>query len=111
MMNTCTDQTRASSTGRNPLPNGSNHVFGRSAAAVDGRGLRQYALDRGTVEVFVERIEPAPRLLVCGAGFDAGPLVRLAAEAGHDVTVVDGRAAYASAAAFPAARPDGPGRA
>ena len=42
-------------------------------------------------------------LLVCGAGADAVPLVRLATELGWRVTVVDQRAAYARPDRFPGA--------
>jgi xanthine/CO dehydrogenase XdhC/CoxF family maturation factor len=55
------------------------------------------------VEVFLDVLLPPPRLVVCGAGDDAAPLVRLAAEAGFRVTVVDHRPAYADRSRFPAA--------
>ncbi len=50
---------------------------------------------------FVERLEPPPELVVCGAGDDAIPLVALAARAGFRVTVVDHRAGYLDPARFP----------
>ena len=52
---------------------------------------------------FQEIINAAPALLLFGAGDDARPLVRLAKELGWHVTVTDARAAYATAARFPAA--------
>jgi xanthine/CO dehydrogenase XdhC/CoxF family maturation factor len=67
--------------------------------------------------VLVEFIEAPLPLLVLGAGPDAGPVVRLALELGWDVTVADGRSAYARADHFPGAREvlqvapeDAPGR-
>jgi xanthine/CO dehydrogenase XdhC/CoxF family maturation factor len=47
------------------------------------------------------RERSAVRLLVCGAGNDAIPVVRLAAMAGWLVTVVDHRPSFASAERFP----------
>lgn len=43
---------------------------------------------------FVERLEPPANLLIVGAGDDAIPFVRLAAEAGFRVWLVDHRPAY-----------------
>ena len=54
-------------------------------------------------EVFVEWIGPPVQLVIFGAGHDAIPLVRIASELGWNVTVVDGRPAYATAARFPEA--------
>ena len=46
-------------------------------------------------------IRPPRALLVCGAGDDARPLVRLGKEMGWRVRVVDARRAYATPARFP----------
>lgn len=54
-------------------------------------------------EVFVEWIGPPVQLVIFGAGHDAIPLVRIASELGWNVTVADGRPAYATAARFPEA--------
>ncbi len=53
--------------------------------------------------VFRQVIPPPPSLVIFGAGNDAQPLVRLAAELGWDITVVDPRPAYADPARFPEA--------
>ena len=47
------------------------------------------------------RVRNATRLLVCGAGADAIPVVRLAAMTGWLVTVVDHRPSFATAERFP----------
>jgi xanthine/CO dehydrogenase XdhC/CoxF family maturation factor len=47
------------------------------------------------------RARSAVRLLVCGAGTDAVPVVRLAAEVGWLVTVVDHRPGFATVERFP----------
>ncbi|MBA3670435.1 MAG: XdhC family protein [Gemmatimonadaceae bacterium] len=47
-----------------------------------------------------ERILPARRLLICGAGNDAIPLAKLATELGLRVTVVDHRASLATSTRF-----------
>ena len=58
----------------------------------------------GVRAVFVERLSPPPRLLVCGAGEDARPVAAFAAEAGFRVVVADHRPAYLTKDRFPAAR-------
>jgi xanthine/CO dehydrogenase XdhC/CoxF family maturation factor len=54
-------------------------------------------------DVFVETVLPPQALVVFGAGHDAQPLVRMAAELGWQVTVADGRRSYATAERFPEA--------
>jgi xanthine dehydrogenase accessory factor len=65
-------------------------------------GAEVRELDGGTL-VFVEAIEPPPKLLVCGAGHDAISLVRGASFLGWKVTVVDDRPALLNAERFPEA--------
>jgi xanthine/CO dehydrogenase XdhC/CoxF family maturation factor len=54
--------------------------------------------------VFVEVLDAPPRLVVCGAGDDACPLVAYASDVGFAVTVVDHRPAYLEPTRFPSAR-------
>jgi xanthine dehydrogenase accessory factor len=54
-------------------------------------------------EVFVECILPPPSLLIFGAGHDAIPVAGLAKQLGWNITVADGRPAYATTARFPQA--------
>jgi xanthine dehydrogenase accessory factor len=63
----------------------------RSGLVELGPGLR----------AFVEAIIPPPRLLVCGAGHDVIPLVRMAAGIGFRVEVVDDRKAFLKPRRFP----------
>ena len=72
-----------------------------SLSVIDGHS-RVIGGGAGT-RVFVDVIAAAARLIVCGAGDDARPLVACAAEVGFDVTVVDHRAALLTAERFPAA--------
>lgn len=53
---------------------------------------------------FIEYIAPVPSLIIAGAGNDVLPLVQLAAVLGWDITLVDGRPAYANATRFPGCR-------
>lgn len=46
---------------------------------------------KGELSVFVEPLEPPMRLLICGAGEDVIPLVRLAAAIGWETVVADDR--------------------
>lgn len=55
-------------------------------------------------EIFVEVLQPPPRLIVCGANDNSRPLVRFAAEVGFWVALVDHRRAYATAERFPEAQ-------
>jgi xanthine/CO dehydrogenase XdhC/CoxF family maturation factor len=53
------------------------------------------------VRAFVEVLEPPLRLLVCGAGHDAIPLTRAAANLGWQVVIVDDRPAFLMHERFP----------
>ena len=57
----------------------------------------------GVAELFFELTEAPPRLVIFGAGPDAGPLASLASEVGFAVTVVDARDAFLTAERFPRA--------
>ena len=65
----------------------------RSAGVVQEDGAR----------ILVERVAPAPRLLLFGAGHVSGPTARLAAMLGYRVTVFDDRPDWNSAERFPEA--------
>jgi xanthine dehydrogenase accessory factor len=66
-------------------------------------GTSEIAVFEGGVRAFVEVLEPPLRLLVCGAGHDAIPLVRAAAGVGWRATVVDDRPAFLTHDRFPEA--------
>ncbi len=55
------------------------------------------------VRVFVEVLEPPLRLVICGAGHDAGPVVRAAAGLGWSPVVVDDREVFLDHDRFPEA--------
>jgi xanthine dehydrogenase accessory factor len=73
-----------------------------AARAIEEERSRVVSLGRG-VEAFVEALVPPIRLLVCGAGHDAIPLVRFAAGLGWRVEVVDDRPAFLTSERFPEA--------
>lgn len=58
----------------------------------------------GTLEIFIEPVQPPAALYVFGAGHVGMQLARTAALAGFEVTVVDDRAAFATRERFPEAR-------
>jgi xanthine dehydrogenase accessory factor len=72
------------------------------ASLVENRGL-VHDLAESRVEVFYELVRPVPRLVICGAGDDAIPLARIAAETGLEVAVVDPSETHLSASRFPQA--------
>lgn len=65
--------------------------------------LKNYKAENRNFEFFFENINPPLNLLIFGAGFDALPLVRFAAELGWHVSVLDHRPAYAASERFPEA--------
>ena len=78
--------------------------------AAAGEALRALREERsrsvrlpGGVRLFVESLLPPLRLLVCGAGHDAIPLVRDAGDLGWNVQVVDDRDAFLKPHRFPGA--------
>ena len=68
--------------------------------ALDSSQVRE--LTEG-VRAFVEVLEPPLRLLICGAGHDAAPLIRAAAGLGWRVDVVDERPAFLNLERYPEA--------
>ncbi len=58
-------------------------------------------VEGGAPDELVYRVEPPPRVLVLGAGLDAEPVVRIAAELGWRCTVIDHRQAYIDQGEFP----------
>src|SRR5436189_57224 len=62
-------------------------------AAIQEGASRIFSLpgSAGAVQAFVEVLRPPIRLVVCGAGHDAVPVVQLAAQMGWRVVVVDSR--------------------
>jgi len=74
------------------------------AALVAGRtSVVRRASPRATCDVLVEHVPTPIRLVVCGAGSDAVPVVRLAAGLGWEVVVLDHRPARARPERFPEA--------
>ncbi len=61
------------------------------------------AVNAEGVDEIVILVEPPPQILVLGAGLDAEPIVRFAAELGWRCTVVDHRRAYIDSGDFAAA--------
>lgn len=69
-------------------------MFSVSDFAPDFPSARETAL-------LFERLQPAPRLVVCGAGHVGASLARLAAFAGYQTTLVDDRAEFVKREKFP----------
>ncbi len=79
------------------LPIGTRAVIAEDGTVLEGEPL----LLELESDVVRETVRPATPLVVCGAGNDAIPVVRLAKQMGWHVTVVDHRASFVSAARFP----------
>jgi xanthine/CO dehydrogenase XdhC/CoxF family maturation factor len=70
----------------------------------DGRSeIRTLQGSSGEARAFVEVLEPPLRLVVCGAGHDAIPVVHAAAQLGWRVIVIDEREAFLTRERFPEA--------
>jgi xanthine dehydrogenase accessory factor len=61
-------------------------------------------IDAVKTEALIEYIQPPVSLVAAGAGNDIQPLVKMADLLGWEVTIGDGRAAYAAAKRFPEAK-------
>jgi xanthine dehydrogenase accessory factor len=84
------------------LSNGKSVVIQTGADEAEpafGEGIEPCGLFEGR---FVERIEPAPYLLIVGAGHIGRALAKLADDLGFRVTVQDSRADWLNERAFPA---------
>lgn len=83
-----------------------NERAARAAATVQGEGgsrLLTLPASGGEARVFIEVIRPPIRLVICGAGHDAIPLVQFAAALGWRVIVVDARERFLTHDRFPGA--------
>jgi len=70
----------------------------------EGRsGRRSIPAQDGDLDVFIEVLRPPIRLVVCGAGHDAIPVVTQAAALGWRVLVVDKRDVFLTSERFPGA--------
>ncbi|MBC3541596.1 XdhC family protein [Rufibacter sediminis] len=65
---------------------------------------KSYKQAENTYTAFLEVIQPAPALVICGAGNDVMPLVNMAVLLGWPTTVIDGRGNYATVERFPQAQ-------
>lgn len=78
----------------------------QGAVEAAGEALQEGETRRVTVgghSLLVEVVGAPPRLVVCGAGHDAAPLVRFAVELGFEVLVVDDRRHVLTQERFPEA--------
>jgi len=77
-----------------------------AAAALEEGTSRVHTLTgaSGEVRVFVETVRPPVRLVVCGAGHDAVPVVQLASALGWRVVVADSRERFLTRERFPGAQ-------
>jgi xanthine/CO dehydrogenase XdhC/CoxF family maturation factor len=64
---------------------------------------RHRLVDTGEIEALIEVVASPSRLVVCGAGHDAVPVVRLGADLGFEVIVVDDRRQFLADERFPEA--------
>ena len=62
--------------------------------------MQEISLAGGSVRALFAVLAPPPAILVLGAGLDAGPVVKFAAELGWRVTVQDHRPAYVESGDF-----------
>jgi xanthine dehydrogenase accessory factor len=83
------------------LDAGSHHLQTDAAAAAALRDATPRVAEEDGERVFYEPMLPPFRLVICGAGHDAIPLVRQAAELGWRVTVADVRRALLTHDRFP----------
>jgi xanthine dehydrogenase accessory factor len=93
-----------------------NDAAGRAREAIRTRkaGVARYDLSDalaeesglicgGRMEVFIEPLDPSPRLVVVGAGHVSQHVARMASDVGFRVHVIDDREAFANRDRFPSA--------
>jgi xanthine dehydrogenase accessory factor len=85
-------------------PDGLIAAEGAAALASGQTSIRTVEFSDGSARLFIEVIEPPPRLLVCGAGHDAIPLVKAGTGLGWRVDVADDRESMLTTERFPDAR-------
>jgi xanthine dehydrogenase accessory factor len=78
-------------------------ALARRALADGWTGATELGTSAGEHRVFVETLLPPPRLIVCGAGHDAIPVVDVVARLGWRVLVVDDRRKLLDGQRFPGA--------
>ena len=97
---------------------GGGRVESLGAAAVDDRAARaaEAAMiegtsrlmtvpgDSGEIRLFVEVLRPPIRLIICGAGHDAVPVIRFASQLGWRTVLVDQRERFLTVDRFPGAQ-------
>lgn len=80
--------------------------FGASAAEARTFRLSEFAPELrewSDVKILCEKIEPEPRIVVCGAGHVGAALAQLASLAGYRSTLIDDRAEFVTRERFPSA--------
>lgn len=65
--------------------------------------VQSYQVESGSVEIFIERIDPGIELVIFGAGYDVVPVAKLARDLGWQVTVTDDCVAHLAPKRFPVA--------
>lgn len=75
----------------------------RAVLATGRTARRRIDLPEGELDVLVEVRRPPLRLLVCGAGHDAVPLVQFARQLGWEAVVIDDRPSFLTDERFPQA--------
>lgn len=101
-----TDETRSCATGIT-LTNETEAMMAAGARRCLASGQTQwapYSVNGLRIEVLHEYVEPAPRVVLFGAGWDAVPVVEAAASLGWNVRVIDRKASRAVASRFPRAK-------
>ncbi len=88
--------------GRHLPVDATNAEWGGEVAEALADGRHRLVIRDGE-SYLVEVISARPSLVVCGAGHDAVPMVKLAAELGFEVTVTDERRQFLSRERFPSA--------
>lgn len=68
---------------------------------VSREDTRLFNLSSFDTSLLFERLQPAPRLVVCGAGHVGASLAKLAAFAGYQTTLLDDRAEFLERGRFP----------
>ena len=77
-------------------------ALAQAASFLDSREeTRLFSFSSFETSLLFERLQPAPRLVICGAGHVGASLAKLAAFAGYETTLLDDRAEFLKRDRFP----------
>ncbi len=83
------------------LEHAAKFLEGRKEAETFTLGELNPKSSKPELRILFERVEPKPRIVICGAGHVGAALAKLASNCGYQVTLIDDRAEFVTRELFP----------